>query len=61
MNGYRIYVDIMKGKKILSNMVANMLVYWSVRLSSRKGCGKGGIVILARCLFHFFREHENLE
>ena len=41
------------------------LIYWSVGLSSKRG-GKGvnamdgGIFILARCVFDFIREHENL-
>ena len=38
------------------------LVYWSVCSYSKtgRGLGKVGIVILARCVFHFILEHENL-
>ena len=43
-NGYIIYVDIMTAEKLSSILVANMdIIYWSVRLSSRRGgdCVKG--------------------
>ena len=37
-NGYRIYVDIMTGKKLSSISVANMdITYLSVRASTRRG------------------------
>ena len=40
-NGYRLYVDIMTGKKLSSIYVANMdITYWSVHSSSRRG-GRG--------------------
>ena len=37
-NGCRIYVDIMKGEKLSSIQLANMVhVYWSASSSSRRG------------------------
>ena len=41
LNGYKIYVDIMKREKFSSIKIANMkLIYWSVRkLSKRRGAG----------------------
>ena len=61
-----VYVDVLIVKKLQSILPANMdLIYWSVRSSSRRGFDavKGvdeGIIIFARCKFHFIREHENL-
>ena len=42
-----------------------VLIYWSVRLSSRRGGDgviglMGGILTLVRCEFRFIIEHENL-
>ena len=37
-NGYRIYVDIMKGEKCRRLLLANMdIIYWSLCSSSRRG------------------------
>ena len=61
-NGYKKYVDIMPGEKLSSIYLANMeLIYWSVCSFSRRGWDgvKGvGVVIVARCKFHYIREHE---
>ena len=38
INGYRIYVDILTGEKLLSIYVANMdITYWSVCSFSKRG------------------------
>ena len=58
------YVDILTGKNLSSIYVANMeLIYWSIRLSSRRegnGVSVWIIVILASYKFHLIRVHENL-
>ena len=60
-NGYRIYVDIMTGEKLSS---IRLLTWNSFIGQIDHPVGeeriRWGIVILARCKFHFTREHENL-
>ena len=41
--GYRIYVDVLTGKKLSSIYLANMVLnYWSVSLFSWRGWSKEG-------------------
>ena len=60
-NGYRIFLDIMTGEKL---SLITLLTWDSFIGQIDHPVGKerirGGIVILARCKFHFTREHENL-
>ena len=59
--GWRMYVDIMTRGKLSSIYVAIYpVIYWSVRLFSRRGTRMRMIVILARYKFYFIKEHENL-
>ena len=59
-------MDITTGGKLSSILVANMkIVYWSFLYQAggvmvKRGWMGRGIVILARCKFHFIRVHENL-
>ena len=50
------YVDILTGEKLSSILLANM----GLLVSSFLLVVDGSIVILARCVFHFFKEHDNL-
>ena len=60
----RIYVDIMAWEEMLSIELANMELIGQfvhpIEGEEGKGDGRVEIVILARCKFHFIREHEKL-
>ena len=49
-------MGIMKGKKLSSLLLHGQFVY----PVGEEGCDKGEGIIIARCLFHFIREHKNL-
>ena len=57
-------MDIMTGEKLSSIKVANTIrIYWSGSSCRRGRYGangmRGGIDILAHCVFHFIRDYEN--
>ena len=59
-------MDILTGENLTSIKVPNLdLIYWPIRLSSRKGEDMlkgvvGGIVVLYSYKYHLIRVHENL-